>query len=281
MLVDHRGPDQFLAGVVARLGEVPGVDAIVLGGSRAQAQHAEASDWDLGLYYRAPEVFNVVALNRVAATLDDAHREGLCTPIGGWGPWVIGGGWLTIGGRPVDLIYRETPRVASVIQECRAGRFTIEYQAGHPAGYPSYIYMAEAAVNRPLHDPLGQFAALTAAARPYPVALRTAILSRLHAEPAFCTVIAEKGLARGDLAYVATCLSRAVFCLAQLLFALNGEWYLNEKGATARAAGFARTVPRLDARVQAAFAGLGADPTGAIGAIRALAEEVVTLTREP
>jgi len=273
-------PDAFLPAVVARLAEVPGVEAVVLGGSRAQDGHAETSDWDLGLYYESAEAFNVVALNRVAATLDDAHREDLCTPIGGWGPWVIGGGWLTIGGRAVDLIYREIPRVAAVIHDCRAGRFTIEYQAGHPAGYPSYIYMAEAAVNRPLHDSDGRFAALTAAATPYPVALRAAIFARLRAEPAFCMTIAEKGLARGDLGYVATCLARAVFCLAQLLFALNSEWYLNEKGAMARASRFPRTVPRLDARVQAAFGALGADPAGAIAAIGALAEEVVTLTRE-
>lgn len=216
-------PDAFLPAVVARLAEVPGVEAIVLGGSRAQDSHAETSDWDLGLYFESAEAFNVVALNRVAATLDDAHREDLCTPIGGWGPWVVGGGWLTIDGR---------------------------------------------------------FAALTIAATPYPVALRAAIFSRLRGEPAFCAAIAEKGLARGDLAYVATSLSRAVFCLAQLLFALNSEWYLNEKGATARAARFARTVPRLDARVQAAFGSLGADPAGAIATLRTLAEEVVALTRE-
>ena len=252
----------------------------MLGGSRAQGQHAEASDWDLGLYYDSPDAFNVVALNRVAAALDDAHREDLCTPIGGWGPWVVGGGWLTIGGRAVDLIYREIPRVAAVIQDCRAGRFTIAYQVGHPAGYPSYIYLGEAAVNRPLHDLHGRFAALTAAATPYPPALRAAILSRLRGEPAFCTSIAEKGLARGDLAYVATCLARATFCLAQLLFALNREWYLNEKGAMARAARFPRTIPRLDARVQAAFTGLGADPPGAIREFRTLAEEVTALARE-
>src|SRR5262245_9871285 len=273
-------PDAFLPAVVARLAEVPGVEAIVLGGSRAQDHHAEASDWDLGLYYESAEAFNVVALNRAAATLDDAHREDLCTPIGGWGPWVVGGGWLTIGGRAVDLIYREIPRVAAVMHGCRAGTFTIEYQAGQSGGHPFHIYMAEAAVNRPLHDPLGRFAALAAAATPYPAVLRAAIFSRLRGEPAFCTAIAEKGLARDDLAYVATCLSRGVFCLAQLLFALNSEWYLNEKGATARAARFARTVPRLDARVQAVFAGLGADPAGAIAALRTLAEEVVALTRE-
>jgi hypothetical protein len=272
--------NDFLSPVVARLAEVPGVEAVVLGGSRAQGGHAETSDWDLGLYYESADAFNVVALNRVAATLDDAGREDLCTRIGGWGPWVVGGGWLTIGGRAVDLIYREIPRVASVIDDCRAGRFTIEYQAGHPAGYPSHIYMAEAAVNRPLHDPRERFAALAAAATPYPPALRAAILSRMRGEPAFCMAIAEKGLARGDLAYVATCLARAVFCLAQLLFALNGEWYLNEKGAMARAGRFPRTIPRLDARVQAAFAGLGRDPAEAVGSLRTLADDVVGLTRE-
>src|SRR4030095_13450140 len=105
-------PDAFLPAVVARLAEVPGVEAIVLGGSRAQDSHAEASDWDLGLYYESAEAFNVVALNRVAATLDDAHREDLCTPIGGWGPWVVGGGWLTIGGGGGGLGLRRLTRGA-------------------------------------------------------------------------------------------------------------------------------------------------------------------------
>jgi hypothetical protein len=50
--------------------------------------------------------------------------------------------------------------------------------------------------------------------------------------------------------------------------------------ATARVARFPRTVPRLDARVQAAFAGLGADPAGSIAAVKTLAEEVLTLLRE-
>lgn len=274
------GGDEFLRAVVARLAEVPGVEAVVLGGSRAQNAAAPDSDWDLGLYYESPDAFNIVALNRVAAVLDDAHREDLCTPIGGWGPWVVGGGWLRIGGRAVDVIYREIPRVGAVIHDCRAGRFTVEYQAGHPAGYPSYIYAAEVAVGRPLHDPLGRVAALAAAATPYPVALRAAIQSRMRGEPAFCMAIAEKGLARGDLAYVATCLARATFCLVQLLFALNGEWYLNEKGATARATRFPRTVRRLDTRVQAAFAGLGTDPAASIDAFRMLADEVAVLTRE-
>src|SRR4029434_1221569 len=112
--------NDFLSPVVARLAEVPGVEAVVLGGSRAQGGHAETSDWDLGLYYESADAFNVVALNRVAATLDDAGREDLCTRIGGRGPWVVGGGWLTIGGRAGGLLYRGIPLVGPGVDACPA-----------------------------------------------------------------------------------------------------------------------------------------------------------------
>lgn len=35
-----------------RLGALPGIRAVVLGGSRARGTHRPDSDWDLGLYYR-------------------------------------------------------------------------------------------------------------------------------------------------------------------------------------------------------------------------------------
>ncbi|RVX41729.1 nucleotidyltransferase-like protein [Nonomuraea polychroma] len=44
--------DEDLHAVAARLAGVPGVAAVVLGGSRARGTHRPDSDIDLGLYYR-------------------------------------------------------------------------------------------------------------------------------------------------------------------------------------------------------------------------------------
>jgi predicted nucleotidyltransferase len=43
---------QFPAYVAERLGELPGVMAVALGGSRAAGTQRPDSDWDFSLYYR-------------------------------------------------------------------------------------------------------------------------------------------------------------------------------------------------------------------------------------
>ena len=44
--------DEQLTELAGRLVEVPGVVAVLLGGSRARGDHLAESDFDLGLYYR-------------------------------------------------------------------------------------------------------------------------------------------------------------------------------------------------------------------------------------
>ncbi|MGH3622693.1 MAG: nucleotidyltransferase domain-containing protein [Sciscionella sp.] len=44
--------NDFLDRVADRLAALPGVQAVSLGGSRAQGTHRPDSDWDLGIYYR-------------------------------------------------------------------------------------------------------------------------------------------------------------------------------------------------------------------------------------
>jgi len=86
--------EELIADAVQRLRPVHGVAAIVLGGSRARGAHAPSSDVDLGIYYQPERPLDLAALTRVAAGLDDLRRPDLLTPIGGWGPWINGGGWL-------------------------------------------------------------------------------------------------------------------------------------------------------------------------------------------
>ncbi len=72
--------------VKRELENLTGISGVVLGGSRARGTHSEKSDIDIGIYYDETEGFDLEELNRVAAKLDDEKKEGLITPIGGWGP---------------------------------------------------------------------------------------------------------------------------------------------------------------------------------------------------
>ncbi len=89
--------------------------------------------------------------------LDDSHRVNLITPIGEWGKWINGGGWLKVEGVALDFLYRDLAQVSCVIDDCHAGQITIDYQPGHPHGFVSSIYMGEVAIGLSLHDPQRPF----------------------------------------------------------------------------------------------------------------------------
>jgi predicted nucleotidyltransferase len=249
--------EALLRRLVVALSSVPGVEAIALGGSRARGTAVATSDYDIGLYYRADQPIDVAALGEVATTLDDRGAEASVTPIGGWGPWIDGGGWLVVDGVHVDLLYRDIDRVAAAIDDAHAGKVERFYQPGHPHAFLPTIYMGEAASAHLLHDPAGTLAALQGRTAPYPAALARALRERFEWEAEFSLANARKSLDRGDVSYLAGCAFRAVACLCQTLFALNGVYLLNEKGAVAAADGFARRPMDFATRVTRLFADLG------------------------
>src|SRR5260370_35328780 len=120
--------EALLRRLVVALSAVPGVEAIALGGSRARGTAMATSDYDIGLYYRANRAIDVAALGKVAAALDDRGAEASVTPIGGWGPWIDGGGWLAVGGGRVDLLYRDIDRVAAANDGPRARKVRRPFQ---------------------------------------------------------------------------------------------------------------------------------------------------------
>ncbi len=246
----------LLDAIVPRLAMVAGIEAVVLGGSRALGAATPASDVDLGLYYRAEAPPDLDALQRVAAEIDDEQRRDAITPLGEWGPWINGGGWLRVQGVAVDFLYRELGQVEQVIDACRAGRVEIFYQPGHPHGFVNAIYMGEVAVCRSLWDAHGALHALKARTDPYPGALQRALIGKFLWEARFSLDTARKSAGRGDAHYVAGCCFRSVACLMQTLFALNRRYLLNEKGAVARAATLPLCPPQLEARVQDIYARL-------------------------
>ncbi len=273
--MDESYAREAAAAIAGRLGGIDGVVGVALGGSLARGSADAHSDADIGIYYRAERPPSVRALDSLAEELDDRHRPGLVTEYGEWGPWVNGGAWLEIGGRRVDWLYRDLGKVRAAIDDCRAGRVTCDYQAGHPHGFHNHIYMAEAHLNVPLHDPesvLGEIRALTA---PYPEPMRSALVDRYLWEASFALDVATKPAERGDEFHLLGSLFRSVACLVQVLFAVNREYFVNEKGAVAAIERFGQRPERFASSVHRILEpSADAAPRQRLAVARALIEEV-------
>jgi predicted nucleotidyltransferase len=269
--------EEILRQVVARVSKIDGVNAIVLGGSRARGTADERSDIDLGIYYDATHPFSTVALGAAAQELDDRHGDNLVTAFGEWGPGVNGGGWLQIRGHHVDFLYRELGAVRDAIADCIAGRPRSIYQLGHPLGFHLQIYAGEIHVCRPLFDPAGAVAQLKAELREYPAKLRTAAATKHLFDAEFEVSIAAKPAERGDVMYVAGCLFRAAGFMTLVLYALNRRFYLNEKGAFAESRGFTMKPPRFHDTVAGVLANVGSTPaelSASVARFQSLAAEL-------
>lgn len=261
---------QLLNHIVSSLRSIEGITAISLGGSRARGNHTNKSDVDLGIYYNSENPPDLIALNRLASELDDKARVNLITAIGEWGKWINGGGWLQVQGIGVDFLYRDLAKVNRMIDDCHAGQITIDYQPGHPHGFVSSIYMGEIAICQALYDPDGVLEALKLKTKPYPSGLKQATIDTFAWEISFSLMVAKKAIARDDVLYAAGCCFRSVACMNQVLFALNEDYLLNEKGAVAIAAKFIICPTDYQQRVEQAFALLAASSKSITEAIAIL-----------
>jgi hypothetical protein len=72
--------------------------------------------------------------------------------------------------------------------------------------------------------------------------------------------IAAKPAARGDVMYVAGCLFRAAGFMTLVLYALNREFFLNEKGAFADSRRFTIKPPRFHDTVARILGNIGHTP---------------------
>jgi Nucleotidyltransferase domain len=250
-------PDPLVERVSAALAAVPGVVAVALGGSRATGAAHASSDYDIGLYFSERVGLDVKRLRDVVRSLVDDPTAAQVTEVGGWGRWIVGGGWLTITGNKVDLLYRPIESVERVIRECRDGRVSMDYQPGHPHGFCSAIWMGEVALCWPLSDPEGAVARLKAMTTPYPEALREALIRRFQWAILFSIENARTALPKGDETYIAGCAFRSLACAAQVLFAVNRRYLINEKGSLAAAARLPLTIDDLAERVKSVWQAIG------------------------
>lgn len=250
--------DPIVESVVARLAGTKGVAAIVLGGSRARGTATKESDYDIGLYYSdSGEPLDLDEIRRAVVELAGPDVPYTVTDVGEWGRWIVGGAWLSIGGKQVDFLYRNLDAVHSVVQDCSSGRLEVDYQPGHPHCFVSSIWMAEVAYCRVLFDPTGAMSRLKSVVEHYPDGLRRATLARFGWESGFVLGSGKKAVSRADHSYIAGSLFRSFACMAHALHALNGIYLMNEKGALKAADDFAVTVPDLNARADEAWVHLG------------------------
>ncbi|HTL84585.1 MAG TPA: nucleotidyltransferase domain-containing protein [Acidimicrobiia bacterium] len=204
--------------LAARFAEIPGVEAVVLGGSRATGLAHANSDWDFGLYYRG--------------TLDPADVralgfEGAVFAPGEWGRIVNGGAWLTIDGQRVDLLYRDLAQVEKWTRDAERGEYKLEREVGFVAGIPTYIAPAELACSRVLVGSLPK--------PDFPAALRARAPAQWRGLVAGALKFATGHAQRDDATACAGNLAIAALSEAHGRMVERGEWYLFEKGLLERA----------------------------------------------
>jgi len=272
------------AKVAAALSAVGGVQAIALGGSHSRGEADSQSDYDFGIYYDGDQL-DLDALERKLTELDDDRRPCLLHPPGAWGPWINGGAWLIVDGVPVDVLLREIGRVEQTIRDCLAGKVTVDFQSGHPFGFVNTIYAAETYFCRPLWQapsaPLDRLKALLRSEGPYPPRMQEATVRRFLWEAWFSLACARRAAHKGDFHYAEGSLFRAVSAWVQVLFALNGRYLMNEKGALARVRELERRPDAMEERVREAYRLLAeGEAARAYAILDALQGEMESLAQE-
>ena len=237
----------FLEHVADVLAGLPAVEAVTLGGSRAQGTHRPDSDWDLAVYYRG--TFDPQHLR-------DVGWDGHVFDVGGWGGGVFNGGaWLTVEGRRVDVHYRDLAVVEREVERAGRGEFDIEPLLFHLAGFPTYVVVAELAGHRVLRGTLP---------RPgFPEALRRTAPEVWGTRADWTLDAAEQHARAGRVAQCAGQVAVAATQRAHAVLAARGEWVTNEKRLLDRAG--LRAVDDL-------VLGLGADPAALLGVVAAARE---------
>ncbi|GLZ39088.1 nucleotidyltransferase domain-containing protein [Actinokineospora sp. NBRC 105648] len=218
--MDRPGGPDFADRVAEVLHALPGVEAVALGGSRALGTHRPDSDWDFAVYYRTG--FD-------PASLRATGWPGEVSDLGAWGGGVFNGGaWLRVEGHRVDVHYRDLAVVEHELAESALGRYRVEPLLFHLAGIPSYLVVAELAINRVLRGSLP---------RPgYPPTLR-ASASRQWWETAQLVLgyARDSHAPHGRAAQCHALLTQATTQTAHAVLAARGEWVTNEKGLLSRA----------------------------------------------
>lgn len=205
--------DEFERRLAGRLAALPGVLAVALGGSRAQGTARPDSDWDLAIYYRGH--FDPGELRAVG-------WPGEVSELGAWGGGLFNGGaWLTVDGRRVDVHYRDLDVIDRVRADAENGGYTVEPLMFHVVGIPSYLLLAELAINRTL---IGELP------RPdYPEALRVSAFEGWSSQVRPLLDYAQAHVDHGRAALALGLAVQAAARAAHAVLARDAGWVTNDK----------------------------------------------------
>lgn len=220
----------LLQQLTGQLSGIPGMAAVVLGGSYASGTQHDSSDLDIGLYYREAKPFSIGDIRRVADGVS-AERPATVTDFYEWGAWVNGGAWIFTGVGKVDFLYRNLDQVERTINEANRGIVHHDYDQQPAFGFYSVIYLAETQICIPLSDPDGLIAGLKRRVEVYPSRLKENIIAGSLWSSEFTLKHARMFAGQGDVYSTAGCLTRAASSLTQALFALNGKYFIRDKKA--------------------------------------------------
>ena len=196
--------------LVDEIASTNGVEAVVLGGSRADGTDDPNSDWDLGVFYRGDVDWRAVS------------RHGELHPPGSWGRLMNGGAWLTIDGRRVDVILRDLDVVEHWADRASRGDYELDALLGYTAGFPTYTLVAEVAASIVLRGRLDVDTTFTDA-------LHASTTFRWGFQRDFSLDYARSHAVRGNLVGTLGNLSRAVTEEAHRRLCERRQWVLNEK----------------------------------------------------
>lgn len=269
----------LLEKLVRELSALPGMLAVVLGGSYAEGTQTAKSDLDIGLYYRAEDPFRVRAVRQVAEMV--AIQPPTVTGYYAWGPWVNGGAWIQTAAGKVDFLYRNLDQVEQTIDEALAGIVRHDFSQQPTFGFYSTMYLAETEICRPLYDPLHVIAHLKARVAAYPPMLKQKVIADSLWSTEFTLLHAGTYAERGDIYNTAGCLTRCTTNLTQALFALNEKYFLSDKRALRTIEHFALQPERFGERLNAILAHPGCDSgalTESVASMRALWADTCALS---
>jgi predicted nucleotidyltransferase len=268
----------LLRQLVSELGRVPGMAAVVLGGSYASGRQREGSDMDIGLYYLAEAPFEIARIKRLAE--DFALQPPTVTGFYEWGQWVNGGAWIQTEAGKVDFLYRNINQIDRAIDNAFQGIVEHDYGQQPTHGFYSIIYLAETQVCIPLFDPQMQMRRLKQRVEIYPPKLKEKVVTNSLWSAEFTLVHAGSFSRQGDVYNTAGCLTRISANLTQALFALNKRYFISDKRVMEVMAQFAILPARYIQQVTGILAHPGEtieELTRAVAQMRAVWQGVAAL----
>lgn len=215
--------------VTESLQSVPNVAAVVLGGSYACGLAGPSSDVDVGVYYHEKTPFAIDEIRSIAERISLPASTLTVTGMYEWGPWVNGGAWIYSADGKVDILYRNLDQVQAVIEESHRGVWRHDFDQQPPYGLRSTVYLGETHICVPLYDPAGEIARLKRSVADYPAVLKNRIVEDSLWAAEFSLLFC-RGFGNGGDTYNAVgCMTRVAHYLVQSIFALNGEYFVNDK----------------------------------------------------